>query len=70
VAATPDFNPGSPCGISAKAYMAAFDLKLWKAFWDWKCIIATKCQLRINVNIFCNKLFSSTSRLLFLFSML
>jgi len=28
VAATPDFNPGSPCGISAKAYMAAFDLKL------------------------------------------
>jgi hypothetical protein len=26
VAATPDFNPGSPCGISAKAYMGRFDL--------------------------------------------
>lgn len=26
VAATPDFQPGSPCGISAKAYMATFDV--------------------------------------------
>lgn len=26
VAATPGFNPGSPCGISAKAYMANLDL--------------------------------------------
>jgi hypothetical protein len=28
VAADPSFNPGSPCGISAKAYMATFDLKV------------------------------------------
>jgi hypothetical protein len=27
VAANPDFNPGSPCGLSAKAYMAKFDIK-------------------------------------------
>jgi hypothetical protein len=26
VASTPDFNPGSPCGLSAVAYMAEFDL--------------------------------------------
>jgi hypothetical protein len=28
VAANPDFNPGSPCGISAKAYMATFGLNI------------------------------------------
>ena len=26
VAASPDFDPGSPCGVSAKAYMADLDL--------------------------------------------
>ncbi|MCP3661105.1 MAG: hypothetical protein GY696_01200, partial [Gammaproteobacteria bacterium] len=26
VAATPDFDPSSPCGLSAKAYMASLDL--------------------------------------------
>ena len=27
VAATPGFNPGSPCGVSAKAYMATFGVE-------------------------------------------
>merc|ERR1711962_1107003 len=28
VANSPDFDPGSPCGVSAKAYMATIDLRL------------------------------------------